>query len=220
MPDVKIGIPCLLLCIEMAIFSVLHLWAYPWREYDVNHSSTVAAESGAGYMPDPRTAYYGGRFGIKAFAEAFNPWDIIKAVARGFRWMVVGRKVREQDISYQTQRLGTPMQDSVIGKAGKYQPLEDDEGELPVPYDAHHTQEQAYASHGDFRTVQGIHQVQDQADHRTMAPGIGQADDGFYSTSFPREQIPGGPGIQDTEYHRAGGSVVDMPDAGQWRPSN
>ncbi|KAA8570214.1 hypothetical protein EYC84_002531 [Monilinia fructicola] len=35
-PDLKIGIPNLLLCIEMAIFSILHLFAFPWKPYASN----------------------------------------------------------------------------------------------------------------------------------------------------------------------------------------
>lgn len=28
-PDIKVGIPALLLCVEMALFALLHLWAFP-----------------------------------------------------------------------------------------------------------------------------------------------------------------------------------------------
>ena len=99
-PDIKIGIPALLLCIEMAIFSVFHLWAFPWKVYDIRRSAIVASESAPGFLPDPKTAYRGGPFGIKALMDAFNPWDLVKAVGRGFRWFAVGRRTREQDISY------------------------------------------------------------------------------------------------------------------------
>ena len=99
-PDIKIGIPSLLLCIEMAIFSVFHLWAFPWKVYDVRRSAVVAAESAPGFLPDPKTAYRGGHFGTRALMDAFNPWDLIKAIGRGFKWAAVGRRTREQDISY------------------------------------------------------------------------------------------------------------------------
>ena len=99
-PDIKIGIPSLLLCIEMALFSIFHLWAFPWKPYDIRRSAVVAAESAPGFLPDPKTAYKGGPFGSRALMDAFNPWDLIKAVGRGFRWFAVGRRRREQDISY------------------------------------------------------------------------------------------------------------------------
>ncbi|KAG9715417.1 DUF300-domain-containing protein, partial [Aureobasidium melanogenum] len=35
-PDIKVGIPSMLLCVEMAIFAVMHLFAFPWREYDLS----------------------------------------------------------------------------------------------------------------------------------------------------------------------------------------
>lgn len=91
----------MLLCIEMAIFAVFHLWAFPWTVYDVRRSEIVAAESAAGYIHDPKTAYQGGKFGERALMDAFNPWDLIKAVGRGFRWAAIGRKNRHNDISYQ-----------------------------------------------------------------------------------------------------------------------
>ena len=90
----------------MAIFAVFHLFAFPWRVYDVKHSALVASESGPGSLPDPRTAYKGGFLGIKAYADAFNPWDLVKAVGRGFKWAFVGRRLREQDISYKNHGTG------------------------------------------------------------------------------------------------------------------
>src|SRR3954467_8661554 len=39
-PDLKVGIPSLLLCFEMAIFAILHLWAFPYRPYLDNAPQT------------------------------------------------------------------------------------------------------------------------------------------------------------------------------------
>ncbi|KAL8920692.1 MAG: hypothetical protein Q9172_004406, partial [Xanthocarpia lactea] len=108
-PDIRIGIPSLLLCIEMAIFSVFHLFAFPWQVYDIRRSAIVASESVPGYLPDPKTAYLGGRLGFKALLDAFNPWDLVKAIGRGFRWFAVGRRNREQDISYQAYKISGPI---------------------------------------------------------------------------------------------------------------
>lgn len=109
-PDIRIGIPSMLLCIEMAIFSVFHLWAFPWKVYDVRRSQIVASESAAGFFPDPKTAYRGGPFGSRALMDAFNPWDIIKAIGRGFKWFLVGRKTRMKDISYKNSAQGTGLE--------------------------------------------------------------------------------------------------------------
>ncbi|KAL8996804.1 MAG: hypothetical protein Q9169_003773 [Polycauliona sp. 2 TL-2023] len=108
-PDLRIGIPSLLLCIEMAIFSVFHLFAFPWQVYDIRRSAIVASETVPGHPPNPRTAYLGGPLGSKALLDAFNPWDFIKAIGRGFRWFVVGRRNREQDVSYQSYKISRPL---------------------------------------------------------------------------------------------------------------
>ena len=102
--DVKVGIPSILLTIEMAIFSVLHIFAFPWKPYSLSSTSAIDAP-GAGYSGMPH--YEGGFLGTKAFLTAANPWDIIKASARGFRWLFVGVKHRREDSSYKTNGWDT-----------------------------------------------------------------------------------------------------------------
>ncbi|GAB7337145.1 hypothetical protein MBLNU457_g2539t1 [Dothideomycetes sp. NU457] len=92
--DIKVGIPTLLLCIEMAIFSVMHLFAFPWKGYKISDDPHVGTEAGEAQH------YQGGKLGLKAYIDAFNPWDIIKATARGFRWLFIGRRHRFEDSSY------------------------------------------------------------------------------------------------------------------------
>jgi Organic solute transporter Ostalpha len=98
-PDIKIGIPAMLLDIEMAIFAIFHLWAFSWKPYSLRSKQNLA-ESVPGHDL-ARTDYKGGFLGIKAIIEAFNPWDLVKAVGRAARWTFVGRKSRTQDVSYQ-----------------------------------------------------------------------------------------------------------------------
>ena len=117
----------------MALFSLLHLFAFPWKEYDVRRSEIVAAESGPGFLMDPKTAYKGGTFGQRALMNAFNPWDLVKAVGRGFKWFAVGRRTREQDISYKNNAQGAslePIRPDSNFRAPKprpYHPLSDDD---------------------------------------------------------------------------------------------
>ena len=82
----------------------MHLFAFPWKGYDTSRNfGDPLAAPGTGFSgPTPR--YQGGPFGLLAILDAFNPWDIIKASARGFRWLFVGRKKRFEDVSY----AGTP----------------------------------------------------------------------------------------------------------------
>ncbi|KAJ6032569.1 organic solute transporter Ostalpha-domain-containing protein [Penicillium herquei] len=84
------ALPNLLICIEMFLFAILHFWGFPWNTYIL----TEEARKEGGQR------YYGGWMGWKAFLDAANPWDLIKATARGTRWLFVGRKHREEDPSY------------------------------------------------------------------------------------------------------------------------
>ncbi|GAB7353523.1 hypothetical protein MBLNU459_g3966t1 [Dothideomycetes sp. NU459] len=109
--DIQVGIPSMLLCIEMAIFAVMHLFAFPWREYDLSKEVYLDPINapGSGYS-GPKPVYQGGWMGSRALLDTFNPWDIIKAFARGARWMFVGYKHRREDSSY-TNKLGGSLSD-------------------------------------------------------------------------------------------------------------
>jgi hypothetical protein len=92
MPDIKIGIPSMLLAVEMTLFAIMHIFAFSYKPYDIRNN------------PSPAAKYYGGFLGWKAILDAFNLWDIVKAAARGFRWLFVGVRHRHQDISYEEHR--------------------------------------------------------------------------------------------------------------------
>jgi hypothetical protein len=98
-PDLRIGIPSMLTCVEMAIFSLLHIWAFPWKPYDLKTHSPLDTTMD-GYSTQPKKYAHGP---IRALLGALNPWDILKACSRGFRWLFVGVRHREKDASYQTQ---------------------------------------------------------------------------------------------------------------------
>lgn len=103
-PDLKVGIPSLLLCVEMAFFSILHLWAFPYSPYVPNAKVSFYP------VPDPSSGMparenehgppQGGFMGLKAFVDAVNLWDVVKAFGRGLRWLFVGVKRRHSDSSY------------------------------------------------------------------------------------------------------------------------
>jgi hypothetical protein len=98
-PDLRIGIPSMLTCVEMAIFSLLHIWAFPWKPYDLNRQNPLDTAMD-GYSSQPKSYAHGP---IRAILDALNPWDILKACSRGFRWLFVGVRHREKDSSYQTK---------------------------------------------------------------------------------------------------------------------
>ncbi|CAK7272798.1 hypothetical protein SEPCBS57363_005328 [Sporothrix epigloea] len=106
-PDIVVGIPSLLLCVEMACFSVFHVWAFPYRPYKDNARQTyypVADPDGLDSTPKPNEHFprSGGFMGLRAIVHAMNVWDVVKAFGRGVRWLFVGVHQRRRDASYQT----------------------------------------------------------------------------------------------------------------------
>ena len=105
-PDIKVGIPSMLLCIEMAIFAIFHLFAFSYKPYMVNSKQFLSE------VPPGDTShqeYYGGFLGVNAVIDAMNPWDMIKAVGRSAKWLFRDRKYRENDSSYAFTGAGTNM---------------------------------------------------------------------------------------------------------------
>lgn len=89
----------------MAIFSVVHLWAYPWKDYEIQQPRIATSQSDPRVADEPASSYSGGLCGTSALLDAFNLWDMVKRVARAFKWFVVGRRRREQDVSYTNSGL-------------------------------------------------------------------------------------------------------------------
>lgn len=104
-PDIKVGIPALLLCVEMAFFAFFHIWSFSWKPYTIGSkeqlSETIAGEGMA------KLTYHGGFLGTRALWDAFNGWDMLKATGRSARWLFKGRKTRHNDSSYSLNRKDT-----------------------------------------------------------------------------------------------------------------
>ena len=135
----------------MAIFAILHLWAFAWQKYSIAHGANSGGISSDSGFPQNKEFYQGGYLGLKAIGEAFNPWDLVKAIGRAARWMFVGRKTRTLDPSYQgpegssvslkptnpSYPDGNPQTDTSYGGAGgvagesrgRYGSSPDEEGE-------------------------------------------------------------------------------------------
>lgn len=101
-PDLYVGIPSLLICVEMALFAIFHIFAYPHAPYrpGAHHSGEDNASKYPTGDPDDLGPNQGGFLGARALLDALNPWDIVKAFGRGIRWMFVGARRRKQDASY------------------------------------------------------------------------------------------------------------------------
>ncbi|KAI8220580.1 hypothetical protein K4K55_011490 [Colletotrichum sp. SAR 10_96] len=106
-PDIKVGIPALLLCFEMALFALLHLWAFPWRPYAPGAKPTFyptpdSRDPNAHPRENEHGPPSGGWLGFGAIGNALNLWDFVKAFGRGMRWLLCGVKRRKEDPSYKT----------------------------------------------------------------------------------------------------------------------
>jgi len=88
----------------MAAFAVLHIWAFSWQEYTPDRLARRSSNINTNIVPAAITKK-GGPFGLKALAHALNPWDIVKALSRGVRWVFVGRKKRHTESLYSKDGL-------------------------------------------------------------------------------------------------------------------
>lgn len=70
--DLSVGIPNLILSLEMVIFALLFLYIYRTKEYYFKH--------GAGAVPLGHGGYQGGFLGIRAYGQALNIIDILGGI--------------------------------------------------------------------------------------------------------------------------------------------
>lgn len=150
--DIQIGIPSVLLCIEMAIFACLHIFAYPWKPYSLKHNarfSTTPTYDGE------ISRYSGGFMGWKAILDAFNPWDIVTASARGFRWLFVGSRKRHNDPSYYmpANKLGESVEYNSASSGPVFAGTGEAATELYLPgNNRHNNHERSYGQAGQTMT--------------------------------------------------------------------
>ncbi|KAB2581021.1 hypothetical protein BFW01_g6619 [Lasiodiplodia theobromae] len=175
--DIKVGLPNLLICFEMAFFAIMHVFAFSWKPYVIKKGDPFADPLEDG-MGKKGKRYKGGFMGILAIVDAFNPWDIMKAFARGLRWLFVGVRTRTNDISYQArmQGAGSPnsvemaTQSTTYGRARANSRFDGmDEFDRRSSSDVHSDQESPF-EHPDERrgrVAQGYMAARDRADSET-----------------------------------------------------
>lgn len=85
--DLSIGVPSLLVCVEMVPLSLLLHYAYSFRPYVLGSDLELHAVVGDGSGDDSHRpqSYQGGALGMRALLEVWNPREVIEAVAFGFR---------------------------------------------------------------------------------------------------------------------------------------
>lgn len=103
--DVNMGIPAMVVCIEMIPFSIFFWYAYSFRPYLLSNSRPLLAAETAdtSYQgklgredfeyPTNGLTYQGGFLGIRAWIEAFNPMDVLRAIA--FAFSMASRRKQE-----------------------------------------------------------------------------------------------------------------------------
>ncbi|KAH7196187.1 organic solute transporter Ostalpha-domain-containing protein [Fusarium oxysporum] len=75
--DLHIGIPNLLICIEMAPLSLFFLWVYSWRVYVKNSHGSYVTMDRPGQRP---RLYQGGPIGVHAWLTMIKPSGIIESI--------------------------------------------------------------------------------------------------------------------------------------------
>jgi len=96
--DLRVRLVPTMLCVEMALMAILHILAYPAAPYNIESKEYLAELPESGRLGPYH--YQGGFLGFKAVLDASNPWDQIKAMGRGLRWLLFSRRNRENDSSY------------------------------------------------------------------------------------------------------------------------
>lgn len=74
--DIHIGLPNMIICVQMVPFALLMRWAYPAKEYKLNsYTEKPNGDSGVTRYGQPRS-YQGGRFGYRAWLSYLNIFSI------------------------------------------------------------------------------------------------------------------------------------------------
>lgn len=76
--DFYFGIPSILICGEMVLFSLFNFYAYPIKPYSQPLKGGVH--------------YYGGFLGIKALLAALNPMDLVSGMALAVQYLISSPK--------------------------------------------------------------------------------------------------------------------------------
>lgn len=81
--DIYIGMPNMLICVQMVPLALLMRWAYPAKEYKLDSVfnrkfANVSGETGYSRVLHQDRAYQGGRFGYRVWLSYLNPLKIWK----------------------------------------------------------------------------------------------------------------------------------------------
>lgn len=89
--DMRIGIPSMLICIEMLPLAAFFHYAYSHRPYVIGGGNTRRPLAGDLEAYEPQT-YSGGPGGVWALVEMWNPMEIVEAIVFGLKMKAEERK--------------------------------------------------------------------------------------------------------------------------------
>jgi hypothetical protein len=111
--DLNIGIPTLIISLEMVPFSIFFHYAYSVRQYIASGDTKSANESNLSnsYSIQGQN-YQGGFLGGKAWLATFNPTETWRAVVFAFK---MASELREESVAdgYRAGGLHGPLQDKI-----------------------------------------------------------------------------------------------------------
>ena len=87
-----VGLPSMLICIEIVPISIFFLIAYSWKPYTLGRVSRVVDKYGS---PVQGERYQGGFLGIKAIFSALNPMDLLSGITTAFGFFAAARRSKQ-----------------------------------------------------------------------------------------------------------------------------
>lgn len=109
--DVMMGLPTMVICVQMVPLSFLVLYAYGTKPYEISDSASTlraqeyqAVESVGdeeAFMSDFEKGYQGGRWGLRAWARYLNPLQLLREVMSAY---VMIREAREIQRAHWTEQ--------------------------------------------------------------------------------------------------------------------
>ncbi|OHW93123.1 DUF300 domain-containing protein [Colletotrichum incanum] len=98
--DLRIGVPSMLICIEMLPLAAFFHYAYTYRPYVIGSGRARRPLAGDLEAYEPQT-YSGGPAGLWALVEMWNPMEIVEAI-------VFGLQMKAEERKQQRARKGSP----------------------------------------------------------------------------------------------------------------
>ncbi|KIW13358.1 hypothetical protein PV08_08546 [Exophiala spinifera] len=111
--DVMMGLPTIVICVQMVPLSFLVLYAYRTKPYEVSDSVSIlrvqgyqAVESAGdeeAFMSDFEKRYQGGRWGLRAWARYLNPLQLLREVMSAHVMIHKAREVQRAHLMEQAK---------------------------------------------------------------------------------------------------------------------